>query len=505
MNTSNHATLEHPRILFFLWFFTYAIAIGCGIIENHTLWLELTLLFPLIFMLLGWVRRWYIFILFIALSLGGWYMGQRDYSSRNLAVEHLIQETKNFSGTYIINGRIDRILYTSDLSTTYRLQIANIANRSTKSTESLDQYDIGIFFEIPNNLHISIDDTIEYTGKILPVIDYPLKGFAGYAWYHRVYGKSTAPIFHRVSLGEITTLQSIQKWAKFIIFKWFPENIAGIILGMSIGNTELLSSEIKKSFTNAGITHILVVSGSNIAFVIVILTGILRYIPMLRWIRISVVTVFVLTYGSLVWWDMPVVRAVAMWLITYMVIEGGNRASSIAVLFVVGWGILLYSPLALIFDAGFGLSFAGTLGILLWHPPLQKILENTYIPKFIIDIVTVTLAASAGSIIAIIYHFNTIPLWTIASNILISGFLGWVLFASVFYLLFALVGWWILYIWGWTIYLPTAYIMWVGQIFGNNSTYTIGDTWGEPIALFMIGIMIVVVIYMEEMKILKSK
>jgi competence protein ComEC len=90
---------------------------------------------------------------------------------------------------------------------------------------------------------------------------------------------------------------------------------------MTIGNIELLSSETKKAFTNAGITHILVVSGSNIAFVIVILTGILRYVPMRRWIRGSIVILFVLVYGSLVGWDMPVVRAVAMGLVTYMAIE----------------------------------------------------------------------------------------------------------------------------------------------------------------------------------------
>ena len=81
---------------------------------------------------------------------------------------------------------------------------------------------------------------------------------------------------------------------------------------MSIGNIELLSSETKKSFTNAGITHILVVSGSNIAFVIVILTSILRYFPIGRIIRTLVVVGFVLGYGSLVGWDMPVIRAVAM-------------------------------------------------------------------------------------------------------------------------------------------------------------------------------------------------
>jgi ComEC/Rec2-related protein len=483
----------------------YAIGIGCGIVWSHMVCIELAVLFPLLFVLFGGWQQWYILILLICVSLGGWYLGERDYISRTIAWERLQKETNNFSGSYTVTGRVDQIMYTSDLSITYRLQIANIANRSPWNRESLEDKNIGIFLEIPNNLHISINDTIEYSGKIVWVIDHPLKGFAGYAWYHRVYGKSTIPIFHRITIGEIGTLGKIQQWAKSVIFKWFPGNIAGIVLGMTIGNIELLSSETKKSFTSAGITHILVVSGSNIAFVIVILTSLLRYIPIKKWLRISIVTLFVFLYGSLVGWDMPVVRAVAMWLIIYMAIEWGNRASSLAVLFLVGWGILLYSPLALVFDAGFGLSFAWTLGILLWHPPLQKILENKYTPKFVIDIVSVTLAASAGSIIAIIYHFNTIPLWTLASNILISGFLGWILLASVLYLIFALVWGWILYLWGWTIYLPTAYIMWVGQFFGNSSNYTIDEKIAEPIALFLVGIMMVVILSMEKRKLLQSK
>ena len=90
---------------------------------------------------------------------------------------------------------------------------------------------------------------------------------------------------------------------------------------MTIGNIELLTNETKKAFTNAGITHILVVSGSNIAFVIVILTGILRYMPIGRIIRTMIVIIFVLGYGSLVGWDMPVVRAVSMGIITYIALE----------------------------------------------------------------------------------------------------------------------------------------------------------------------------------------
>ena len=505
MNTPHHQTIEHPRLLFFLSFATYAIGIGCGIMSNWVLGIELCLLFPLVIILLGWWQRWYIIALTLVLSLGGWYMWHRDYAERQAAWTSIERWTGGFSGSYIVTGRVDLLLYTSDLSSTYRLYIDKIANRSTGDIELSSEQNIAIFLEIPSNLHIAIGDTIEYTGKILPVIEYPLRGFSGYAWYHRVYGKSTVPIFKRVSRSDPGVLTLVQSWAKSVIFRWFPENVAGIVLGMTIGNIELLSSETKKTFTNAGITHILVVSGSNIAFVIVILTGILRYIPMRRWIRSGVVILFVLVYGSLVGWDMPVVRAVAMGLITYMAIEWGKRASSIAILFLVGWGILLYSPLALVYDAGFGLSFAGTLGILLWHPILQRLLTNRYTPRFLIDIISVTLAASAGSSIAIIYYFGVIPVFSIVSNILISGVLGWILLTSVLYLLFALIGGWLLYIWGWTIYLPTAYIMWVGQFFGNGYIYTLDEKWAEPLAIFLIGIMLSVVLSMERKNLLQPK
>lgn len=127
--------------------------------------------------------------------------------------------------------------------------------------------------------------------------------------------------------------------------------------------------------------------------------------------RTSIIIFFVLFYGTLVWWDVPVIRAVAMWLITYIALEWGKRVSSIAVLFFVGWCIMVYSPLALIYDAGFGLSFAGTLGILLFHQSIWNKLKFRYIPKFVRDIVSVTIAASIGSMLAIIYHFGNIPLF----------------------------------------------------------------------------------------------
>lgn len=505
MTSQNDEIIEHPRMLFFLSFFCFTIGIVCGIIPDISLGIEVSLFLGLLMVLLGWWKRWYIVFLVITISFLGWYLWRSDYQSREIEWTLLNRETSGFSGSYAITGKVEKLLYTTDLSSTYRLHIDKIANISTKNITNIEDKNIGILFEVPKNLHISIGDTIEYSGKITSIIKYPLKWFSSYSWYHRAYWKSSVPMFQRITKNNPNILDRVQLWSKWIIFRWFPENVAGIILWMTIWNIELLSSETKKYFTNAGITHILVVSGSNIAFVIVILTGILRYIPIGRWTRASVVILFVLLYGSLVGWDMPVIRAVAMGLITYIAIEGGKKSSSIAILFAVGFWILIYSPLALIYDAWFWLSFSGTLGILLFHSPIQSLITKKYIPKFFIEIISVTIAASIGSMIAIIYHFGVIPIYTLFSNILISGVLGWILFSSILYLLFALIGWWVLYIWWWTIYIPTAYIMWVGSFFGNNYTYTLDEKWTEPISLFGIGIMISIVLVMEKSKLLQSK
>ncbi len=503
--TRSYNQIDHPRMVFFICFFAYTIGISTGILSDSTLGMSISVVIPLIMVLFWWWKKWYIAILCSLIWLSGWYMWHRDYQNRIEWWQEIKQITWWFSGSYQVEWIVGKLLYNNDLISTYRLNIDNIANRSTWEKVILDDKNIWILIDIPSNLHINSGDTIRYVGKITKVTKFPLEGFSGYSWYHHIYGKSVVPVFERIYIHKNSITQEIQSWSKSLIFRWFPEDIAGIILGMTIGNIELLTSETKASFTNAGITHILVVSGSNIAFVIVILTGILRYFPIWRIIRWWLVVWFVLAYGSLVWWDMPVVRAVSMWIITYIAIEWWKKASSISLLFLVWWGILIYSPLALVYDAGFGLSFAGTLGILLFHRSIGSYIQISYIPKWIIDIFSVTIAASIWSIVAIIYHFGVIPILSIFSNILISGVLGWILFASCLYLLFGLIGWWILYIWWWTIYIPTAYIMTVGKYFGQWYTYTIPSNLTEPISIFLIGILISSILILEKRRLFESE
>lgn len=504
MTHANHQILEHPRMLFFLGFIAFAIGIGSSNLDPN-LWLSMAAVLPLVILLLGWWKKYYIILLMILLSIFWWHLWSREYANRELSNNELITITNGFSGSYRVSGKINRILYKNDFNTTYRLNIANIANKSTGKYIQISDPKIHISVDIPNNLTINIWDMIEYNWKINPLITFPLQWFSGYAWYNRIYGKSTVPTFKKIHTELPNTLEKMRDWSKSTIFKGFPEDISGVILGMTIGNIDLLSSDIKKSFTQAGITHILVVSWSNIAFVIIIITNLLKYLPITRIMQTSIIIVFVILYGTLVWWDMPVIRAVMMWLITYMAIEWWKKASSISILILVGFIILLYSPLTLVYDAGFGLSFMGTIGILLLYSPIEKLLSKINTPKFIKEIIWVSISASIWSLVAIIYYFWNISVFAIFANILICWLLWWILFSSIIYLIFSLIGWWLVYLWWWIVYLPTVYIVEIGNFFGKWYMYTIDEKYTSFVSLFLLWLMISILFYSQKNRLLESE
>ena len=97
---------------------------------------------------------------------------------------------------------------------------------------------------------------------------------------------------------------------------------------MTIGVVDLLPKDVAKNFLGSGLTHILVVSGSNIAFLILLIGFLLRYFPKKNVIHIGITGSILLIYGSLVGWDTSVVRATVMGILSYTIVTGGHRASS---------------------------------------------------------------------------------------------------------------------------------------------------------------------------------
>ena len=122
-------------------------------------------------------------------------------------------------------------------------------------------------------------------------------------------------------------------------------------------------------FRQSGLTHLLVVSGENVAFVLALAAVPLRFLG-LRGRLIGGLAVLVF-FGALTRWEPSVLRAEAMAGVALLATYLGRPASTVRLLALAVAGLILVDPL-LIRSVGFGLSVGACTGIALLAGPLTR-------------------------------------------------------------------------------------------------------------------------------------
>ena len=308
--------------------------------------------------------------------------------------------TQGFEKKSRIEGTVEKEISQKERSRVVLLRIDTFDNFDTTSTISFSRFSFyrevsrpSLFVEVPSNLDIEVGERIAFDAKIRSNITFPLSGYDRYAFHKGGYGYVFLPSWKNISPKKHpnfwkNTRTSLAESYHSI----FPRDVAGVILGMTVGYTDLLSPETKKAFIQSGISHILVVSGSNIAFVILFLVFFLKYIPTRRkLVQILVVTLFLLLYGMLVSWEVSVLRATIMGILTYTIASTGNRVASRTPLALAIIVLSLSDPLGVLYDAGFALSFGATLGIILCKERVEWFLSKLALPKNLAPYFSITL------------------------------------------------------------------------------------------------------------------
>ena len=209
------------------------------------------------------------------------------------------------------------------------------------------------------------------------------------------------------------------------IDEWLPPEEAAILAPMLIGDKTRLSAEEKQSFTDAGVMHILVVSGLNVGFVALLAVGFFRLLGLSRryssLLAIPCIIIYVLITGA----NPPVVRAAVMALFVILSLALARRPDILQSLCMAAITILLFNPQDL-FTASFQLSFAATIGIVYIYPPLMSALK--WLPPRLRKIAGSTVAVSLGAQIAvapiIAFYFNKISIAGLLSNIVVVPLAG---------------------------------------------------------------------------------
>lgn len=132
-----------------------------------------------------------------------------------------------------------------------------------------------------------------------------------------------------------------------------------------LGVREPVIDEVTRAFSDAGVAHLLAISGAHVVFVAGVVWALLRMVPMRpRW-REVVVAAAVLAYVLATPCGPPVVRAAVAVVMVVMARLLGRPAVTLNTLAAAAIVVLLWRP-ADVLDAGFQLSFVGTAGLIVF-------------------------------------------------------------------------------------------------------------------------------------------
>jgi competence protein ComEC len=194
-----------------------------------------------------------------------------------------------------------------------------------------------------------------------------------------------------------------------------PER-AGLLIGMALGDTSMLPAELEQDFRAAGLTHLMAVSGANLAVVLAAGLWLAGVAGVGRRGLAVVGIVLVMVLVVVTRWEPSVLRAGVMAGLVLLGVAtgrgpGGRRALSLAVV------VLLLADPSLAGALGFQLSVVATAGVLWLGPAMASALPDR-IPERVRKGVGMTLGAQAAAVPVLALTFGSVSLAGLPANLL---------------------------------------------------------------------------------------
>lgn len=171
-----------------------------------------------------------------------------------------------------------------------------------------------------------------------------------------------------------------------------PAGPGGLLPGLAVGDDSRLDPGVAADFTATGMTHLLAVSGSNVAIVVgfvMLLTRGLRAPP---WLTALVSGVALAGYVIVCRADASVIRAGVMGAVALVALASGRPRAAAPALATTVIGLVVVDP-DLAADAGFAMSVLATGGLLWCAPSWRDRLRRRGVPPGLAEALAVPAAA----------------------------------------------------------------------------------------------------------------
>ncbi|MBP5135792.1 MAG: ComEC family competence protein [Paludibacteraceae bacterium] len=205
-----------------------------------------------------------------------------------------------------------------------------------------------------------------------------------------------------------------------------------IASALTLGFKEDLSDDIRQTYSDAGVMHILAVSGLHVGIVFAIIAFMLGFFSnsgAQRRLKSVVIILAIWVYAFVTGLSPSVTRASFMLSVILFGYVIGRRPVMLNTLFLSAFVLLLFNP-DNIYDIGFQLSYSAVLGIFMFFKPISDVLSDRdgwhrvswrHTPLKMValwawDLAAMSVAAQVGTLPLSLYYFHKFSVYFLLAN-----------------------------------------------------------------------------------------
>ena len=238
-------------------------------------------------------------------------------------------------------------------------------------------------------------------------------------------------------------LYALRAKGERLLNHYLPEPYAALANGMLLGIESGIPDQLYDKFNLTGSSHVIVISGSNVALIAAVILGLSQRLLGQRralWPTLAGIVCYALLVGG----DAAVLRAACMGSLYVVATTLGRRSTALVSLAAACWLMTLINPLTL-WDVGFQLSSGATAGLILFSTGVTEIFGKLWpgikvgpstgpvqlsaaslmdaakrmCGGLVQDGLFVTIAANISTLPLVVYYFGRLSLVSLLTNFLI--------------------------------------------------------------------------------------
>jgi len=239
----------------------------------------------------------------------------------------------------------------------------------------------------------------------------------------------------------------------------------GLVAGLAIGDTSLVSQDLKDSMMAVSLTHLTAVSGANCAIVLAMVYLLVRKFGGGKWARLSLGLLTLLVYVALVGAQPSVLRAAVMAGAVLIAISFGRKSAALAALALAVIVLLVADPW-LATDYGFLLSTAATAGLLILTEPLVRKFSS-FMPKWLAICFAIAISAQVFCLPILLQLQSGLATYSLPANILAEPLVAPITVLGIAAVVLSIPMPWLAQILFFLASFGTSLIIWITQFFSE--------------------------------------